>query len=417
MKNERISTNEFLAGVALAIPFYAEFISWYISAVMILPFLFYIFASRNKLRYPHCSISTVIVLMLFHCAAIYYSQTVFQYQVIKDLIIASLLVSVYIFSKDDVSKGFFIAIIPLGILTAILGLFKAALLDRGYLIGFIYGSCDFYPAGSALCVNYNNLGLLWLVAALGCIKSRLWIFLPILIAAGALVGSRRFLVLMIFMPIVVVLIYGRSAVIKLALISMFTAAAIYFIQDPNSFEKYRFGKEPYTVVLNFMYESKPGNNAAEPVSTIQQESIFNINRTAPFVMLGTMTDGTLGTASRLDFWSLAFSELSLLPQGWSYHKTFSCTFSRCVDFHYPHMPVMSEWLIGGAFLGIVSILFYIWPLWSVWHQKSIVHIALLFMALPYSLISGDTVFSLPIYMSSMLVALSSVPRKARSGFE
>lgn len=391
----------FFAGVSLSVPFYAEFFSWYFACFLVIPLFFYVAFFDRRLKWPHSAILPMIALLMLHWVALIYTDTRFEAQVVKDMIVALFLFSIYFFIDEDVLSGFFVSLIPLGVISALAGLAKAALLDRGYLVGFILDSCYYYPAGSALCINYNNLGLLWLLSALACIRNRFWLFVPILIAAGALSSSRRFLVLMIFLPVIMVIVEGRMGLIRSLVLIIFSAAIVFLVTDSESFERFRFGSEPYTVI----------GVSKETQETGGGEVFTNINRSEPSVMLGTMADGTLGTASRLDFWQLAFSSAGLSPQGWSYHEFFSCEFSSCAGFSYPHMPVLSAWIIGGALFGVVAVFFYAWPLWVVWRRNSVFHISLLMISLPYSLISGDTVFSLPIFVSCMLVALSSVPKK------
>ncbi|WP_145978859.1 hypothetical protein [Pseudomonas mosselii] len=436
----------FWAGVALAFPFYAEFFSLRWLLVGLLPFILLAFLWRRPVKFPSAAILPMVLLISLHVVALGVTDTAYAHLVIKELIIASGLLFIYFLAGEDVSKGFFAVLIPLGLVTALFGLAKAALLYRGYLIGFLLDSCGSYPAGSALCVNYNNLGFLWLVAALGCVRNRLWFGLPILIAAGALSSSRRFLVLMVFLPFVMVLLEGRAAWLRASLLVVVSTLAVYAIADSESFERFRYGKEPYSKILSFDKEKLSGSAKEELSAGASAETelstgtgttaeaelslgaaadakaesspgaganaIIKINRSAPSAMLGTMSDGALGAGSRLSYWKLAFSNLGLLPQGWRHHELFSCTFSSCDKFHYPHMAIMTEWLIGGFFFGLVAVAFYVWPLWVVWRQGSVIHIALLMMALPYSLISGDTVFSLPGVVASLLVALSSVPRRS-----
>ncbi|MGB3290149.1 MAG: hypothetical protein WBA83_12830 [Burkholderiaceae bacterium] len=404
----------FWGGVAMAAPFYAEFFSWFWVAFMAVPLLFIVISQRIKIKYPPVAIAPMVSLLFLHVVALMYSETKFEHQVIKDVVTSTFLLVIYFLTDEDAIDGFFIAIIPLGVISALAGLIKAALLDRGYLIGAILENCYYYPAGSALCVNYNNLGLLWLVAILGCLKKRWWWFLPILVASGLLSSSRRFIVLVAFLPFVWILVEGKATIVKAAFVTALTTLLVYTVTNPNSFEKFRFGKEPYTIIFSLKSDTP---KSTSPISAPDSENgydtglIISINRSNPTAMLGTMTDGTLGTASRLSSWKLAFSNLSWLPQGWAHHKLFSCSFSRCSEFHYPHMSIMSEWLIGGVLFGLVAIIFYAWPLGLIIRQKSLVHITLIMGAMPYSLLSGDTVFSLPIYIASMLVALSSVPRK------
>lgn len=389
---------DFLGGVAMAAPFYADFFPWQWVVLLAAPLFVALLMRRERLERPPLAILPFVVLLAVHVVALMFSRTVFSGQVVKDLVIASFLLVVFLMAGKDMLAGFFSALIPLALGTALLGLFKAGLLDRGYLIGFILDGCSVYPAGSALCVNYNNLGFLWLVAALGCIKTRLWWCIPFLLAAGVLASSRRFILLMSAIPVVWFLIQGRSAMVRLLSVVIATGVLFITISDASSFEKFWRQTMPYKV-LEF-----GGNVDREDVQA-------RINRSGPMVLLGTMADGTLGTSTRQDFWRLGASMVSWAPQGWHYHEVFACTFSPCVDFHYPHMPVISEWLIGGALFALVAIAFYVWPFWSILRERRLFPIALFVLAMPYALISGDTVFSLPICISCMLVALSAVQRQ------
>lgn len=404
-KADCILNKGFLGGLAMCTPFYAEFFSWRWAGLLVVPFFLLVLIRREKVKCPNWAVLPMIALLLLHAVALCLSETAFASQVIKDLIIASFLLVIYFLADEDTSVGFFYFLVPLALVTALLGLVKAGLLDRGYLVGILIESCSFNPPGSTLCINYNNLGFIWLVGILGCLNKRFWWLLPLLIAAGALSGSRRFVVLMVFIPIVWVLVEGRSAIAKSLCIALFSTVLVYVVTDPVSFDRYRFGGEPFRVL-----EFKFGAEVAEIVES--SHFTAKINRSAPMAMLGTMADGTLGTGSRLDFWKLGASMLSWVPQGWSYHEVFSCTFSPCSEFNYPHMSIMTEWIIGGVIFGFVAIAFYAWPLSLIWRAKRVLPIALFVVALPYSLISGDTVFSLPICIACMLVALSSVRRNA-----
>ncbi len=388
----------FLAGVVMAAPFYADFFSWRWVALLAVPLFVVLLMRRERLKRPPLEILPFVVLLTLHVIALVFSHTVFSGQVVKDLVIASFLLAVFVIAGKDMLSGFFSALIPLALGTALLGLLKAGLLDRGYLIGFILDGCSAYPAGSALCVNYNNLGFLWLVAALGCIKTRFWWCIPFLLAAGALSSSRRFILLMSFVPVVWILIQGRSAMFRLLNVVIATGVLLIAIPDASSFEKFWRQTAPYKVL-------KFGGD-------IDREDVqAKINRSGPMLLLGTMADGTLGTSTRQDFWRLGASMVSLAPQGWHYHEVFACTFSPCVDFHYPHMPVISEWLIGGALFALVAIAFYVWPFWLVLRGRRLLPVVLFVITMPYALISGDTVFSLPICICCMLVALSTVQRR------
>lgn len=396
----------FWGGVAMSAPFYAEFFSWRWAGLLAAPFFLLVLIFRKNIKPPHVAVLPMVALLLLHLAALGMTDTVFASQVVKDLIIASFLLFIYVLAGDDTAGGFFYSLVPLALITALLGLVKAGLLDRGYLLGFLIESCTYYPPGSALCVNYNNLGFMWLVGALGCLRKRLWWLLPVLIAAGALSSSRRFVVLMVFIPVVWVLLEGRSVLFKSLLVGFISAFLIYAVSDPASFQRYRFGVEPYRV-LEFNLDS----NFAIVQVLESSDSVPKINRSTPMAMLSTMADGTLGTESRLEYWKLGTSMMGWFPQGWSYHKVFSCSFSPCSEYNYPHNSIVTEWIIGGVVFGLVAIAFYAWPFLLIWRTKSVVEISIFLFSVPYSLMSGDTVFSLPACIACMLVALSAARKK------
>jgi len=399
----------FLGGLAMATPFYAEFFSWRWVVLLVVPLFVLLLVRRENVKKPPLAILPMVLLLLLHVVALGFSHTPFAKQVVKDLVIASFLLFVYVLADEDMLAGFFSVLIPLALVTALLGLLKAGLLDRGYMLGFILDGCDRYPAGSALCVNYNNLGLLWLVAALGCMKTRFWWLIPIFVAAGALSSSRRFIILVVFLPVVWITLRGYLSIIRIVPVVLLSIFIVNSISDPESFEKFRFGDEPFTVfrLENFIGDSQNQNQNQN------QKQNQTINRSTPEAMLGTMLDGSGGTASRLDLWRLGISMVSLVPQGWRYHQIFSCEFSGCKYFDYPHFSIFSEWIIGGVFFALVAIAFFVWPFWLILKTRRLFPIALFFLAMPYVLISGDTVFSLPICIGCMLVAFSVVERPLR----
>jgi len=374
-------------------PFYAEFFSWRWVVLLAAPLFLFSLFYRKKVRRPPLAILPMILLLGLHSVALIFSSTPFADQVVKDLVIASFLLFVFILADEDMFVGFFFALIPLALATAVLGLLKAALLDRGYLIEFIADGCSYYPAGSALCVNYNNLGFMWLIAALACMRTRFWWAIPVLVAAGALSSSRRFIVLMMFLPFLWVMLQGWSVTAKVMYAVLLSVLLINVVSDPESFERFRVGDEPYKS-LSF--------------TGVTRTDDMIINRSRPEVMFGTMADGALGASSRLELWTLGALTVSWWPQGWYYHEVFSCRFSSCADFHYPHMTIISEWIIGGVVFAFVAIGFFVWPFWQIARARQLFAGVLFLVALPYVLISGDTVFSLPACVSCMLIALSVV---------
>lgn len=381
----------FWAGVAMAAPFYAEFFSWRWALFLGIPLFLILIVKRERVKRPPLAILPMILLMGLHATALLFTATPFADQVVKDLIITSFLLFAFLFADEDVFSGFFSVLIPLALMTAGVGLLKGALLDRGYILALVADNCAYYPAGSALCVNYNNLGFMWLVAALGCMRTRFWWAIPVLVAAGALSSSRRFVVLMMFLPIFWIVLQGRPAIGKALFVVLLSVLIVNLVSDTDSSARFRLGIEPYEVL-----------GAAEN----EASAVMLINRATPLAMLGTMADGTLGTASRLELWGFGASMIGLWPQGWSYHQIFSCRFSSCEAFSYPHMTILSAWISGGVIFAVVAIAFFGWPFWQILRARHLFASALFFATVPYVLISGDTVLSLPACVSCMLISLA-----------
>ena len=151
-------TDGFLAGCAFASPFYAEFLPWSWSGLLAAPLFLILVLKRVKPSRPPWAIAPFALLLVLHALALLVSDSPFQSQVTKEIIIATWLFAIYFLTSEDSIDGFFSALIPLATLVALLGLTKAALLDRGYLIGRLLDSCYYYPAGSALCVIWGCFG-------------------------------------------------------------------------------------------------------------------------------------------------------------------------------------------------------------------------------------------------------------------
>jgi hypothetical protein len=123
-------------------------------------------------------------------------------------------------------------------------------------------------------------------------------------------------------------------------------------------------------------------------------------------MLGTINaDSEYGAGARIDRWKLGAQGLTIAGSGFDYHTEFSCKFTKCREVDYPHMPVISEWLIGGVVAGLAAIGFYAGLLWAAWRRRAVIPTAALLVTMPYSLISGDTLFSLPQMMAVGMVVL------------
>jgi len=391
----------FWAGLSLAAPFYALFFSWRIALILAIPLCIKIVLLKQVPLKPSPALLPMLFLMLVHLGGLLFSVTPFISQIIKDLILTSILLLFYLFSNKDSLRGFFVALIPLGVVTAALGLIKAALLDRGFLWPGIIGGCDTYPAGSALCVNYNTLALLWLLSALATLQfGNIW-WTPLLLAAGALSSSRRFLLLLPILFLLKIFAEKRLRLLSVIFLISSTMAVVLIVSDPQSFERYRFGDKPFKEI-HFPNGIRDG--------LLSSMSDSKIGRSTPAAILSTVSDGSLGFSSRLEFWRYGLDRVGWFPSGWSYQEEFSCAFGQCAEISYPHAPIISEWIIGGAASALAAILFYVAPMWLVFQKGSSWAFGLLVLALPFSFLSGDTIFSQPTYLAVLFVSLSTTRR-------
>jgi hypothetical protein len=156
-------------------------------------------------------------------------------------------------------------------------------------------------------------------------------------------------------------------------------------------------------------------NINAPSSTGIASDSFRVSIADPLSILATLRfEDMFGFSSRVERWNvgsdLLFENGWLLGTGFSYHKVFSCRFFDCASFDYPHFPLMSEWLIGGILGEIAAIIFLIMVFWSIWQSgrkgwKS-GSTVLILAVMPYSMLSGDTLFSIPQFIALCLLAQS-----------
>ena len=391
LKN-KILERDFWIAFILSYPFYADYLSWWFLLPPTLILFVQVFKNIRIEYDKFLYTCPLIIIIFFHLLALVFSNTPFAYQVLKDCLISGILICAFLFAEKNLIRYFSFFVIPIALVTAILGLGKVYLLENGYLFGPLLENCSTYPIGSALCVNYNNAGMLWLVASILCAQRNNWVILPIIIVAGVLSGSRRFLLLMPLVPVVWILVACWSQKLKFTFCVLATIILYSVIVNPALTERVRTGALPYKVLFSETRE-------------IDFDQINErINPTYTTVVLGTMTDGTFGTSSRLNLWKYGYSMVGFLPQGWMYHSKFSCKFSACNEFHYPHLPILSEWIIGGIFGAIVSLWLYLSSFYRSYLADSPINLCLFLAVLPYTLISGDTILSLPTCLAVMMLS-------------
>jgi hypothetical protein len=191
----------------------------------------------------------------------------------------------------------------------------------------------------------------------------------------------------------------------------------WFIQSPAPFQKVtviHFSDIPQDGAAGKMEAASapPEDNPAKPDITVRQTDPATIYR-----LLGTMgADQAYGSESRAEKWKMGMRLLEervwLGGIGFAYHQAFSCRFTACDRLDYPHFPILSEWLVGGIAGAVVAVAIYVLLFRSIWRSgwdgwksgSSAVAVAVL----PYALLSGDTLFSIPQFIIVCLLAQSQL---------
>ena len=429
----------FLAGMTLAIPFVAElFPSSYVrhlSLLIAIPFFIHMarfgVRVRNEGGIPYIVWATLIVALV-HVYGLWTGPTQYWKNVLRDVVMATSIVSVFLVARKrsepgDVLRGFFAAVVLFALFAATLGLVKAALVERGILLSFLY-SIDpgLYPPGSCWQRDYNLFGLSLLVAGVGLVARQFKtnncnrdiviysIGLVLILAAGICAGSRRFLIFSVVIPISWLTIGAfsipRPQIAKKLLLPMAGVACavgmiFWIIQSSTPFEYYKI----FSI-------SDLGRSIFETLETKGKESdrsAVTVMETNPKLILGTMNqEHAYGFDTRLGRWKLGTDLLIekawLIGMGFSYHEAFAYRFVEEDNLDYPHFPILSEWLIGGIVGGIAAIAVYFLLFQSVWNAGRGGWIsgssAIVIAVVPYSLLSGDTLFSIPQFLIVCLLA-------------
>ncbi|NPV05203.1 MAG: hypothetical protein HPY67_10780 [Syntrophaceae bacterium] len=418
-----------------------------LSLVAGIPFVFHL--ARYGVHFPKVQrvpaiVWTVLLLGLFHLYGLWSGPTPFWTRVVVDMGIVALGVGVFLLGRaetdasgNEMLEGFFAALIPFVFVTAVVGLVKAALLERGILVGFVYALYpEQYPTGSSLRGDINLFGLSMLVAGLGLVANsfdrngspKRTVFrilaLALIVSAGLLTESRRFLILSLLIPtlwlaLTFMLVPRRRFVVKVLLpvagLLCAIGALFWIIQSPAPFQKVtvmHFPGIPQDGAAGKMEAASapPEENPARPGITVRQTDPATIYR-----LLGTMAaNQAYGFESRAEKWRLGASLLEerawLGGIGFAYHRTFSCRFAACGSLDYPHFPILSEWLVSGIAGAVAAVAIYVLLFRSIWRSgwdgwKS-GSSALAVAVLPYSLLSGDTLFSIPQFIIICLLAQS-----------
>lgn len=453
----------YFAGMALGAPFAACCLPypWLgLGMLLALPLALLLASGRGRvaeLREVPGILWVALLLVVSHSYALLTSYTPFAPRILLDIGIVAAVALVFLLGSDprrpeQLLRGFLDALIPFVVVAATVGVIKAGLLERGITLDFLAklypkGS---YPAGSALRSDYNLFGLPLVVAGLGLVvrgagpnlgrwtASAHLLALAMLLAAVWLLGSRRVIILALLIPLLwlsIVIFSGtwarivKHAVPQLAIVCCVAFAIVHVAGNPDTLRSYgdflfERGKIAWGVATPDSGAAKPpsaeplATNSATPQTLGPPISVerappagSSLVYVLPKTILGTIESATAyGFDSRVGRWELSLELLSrawLLGIGFSYHEIFSCRFLACSGLDYPHMPLLSEWLISGIpglLSGLAAYAFVLLALARSGREGWLTgSSAVVLVVLPYTMISGDTLLSWPyLFVAGLL---------------
>jgi hypothetical protein len=425
----------FWAGVALSAPFVAIPLPSYLAPAVGIPLLIHCvlhgYPLQNLRRVPPI-IYAVLALCSLHLASLVVSTTPYWLSVVKELVKAAAIVAVFVAARHqakDLLRGFFAAVIPLGIVAAAMGLLTYLLFLNGFVFEPLIHACDgLYERRTALCADYTSFSMLMLITAVGLViriseHDALWntrtiawlICLAVVTTSGLLAGSGRFPILA---PFVFVYWLWRSywsqswrhfkfetvpAVAVVALLSLLSLSApaaptqghtvLSFDQSVPSFKRTVRNQDKELIIVPSATGSSSEAQVISPTFSMRSRSVRSLmeRKFSP--------ERAFGFGTRVDRWKLAADMIveSPLGNGFAYHQIFSCRFVECRIQDYPHMPILSAALMSGWIGGLLALAIYLLVGWSIWRAGwrgwMTGATVIVLLLLPYALISGDTVLS------------------------
>jgi len=361
-------------------------------------------------------IAVVGTLAVLHILGIALNSTAYSYLIGRDLIWALAIVVISLFGPAesqaaDTVRGFTAAVAVFVSILASIGVIKFALQREGVVFQALIDSCGVpYPQGTVVCGDYNLLALSMLFGAIGLssiVLNRqkpfdlpaffLLVALSLTLTAGFFSGSRRFAfaaTLVLVMWSLHALWTGRFLhVLKLALLPTLLTVAFYAgLNAPKNATK----------DTDIVIVASPSWMDSTPKPSLQGNDHSNPYLLAPRTVSTTALATTIELGSRWDRWRYAVSLLAedgfLIGGLFSYHEKFSCRFVGCKTVDYPHSTLLSATLAFGVVGALLAILFYALAVFNIWAAGKagwLVGVSpIVVAAMPYSLLSGDTVFSI-----------------------
>lgn len=291
--------------------------------------------------------------------------------------------------------------IVVGCTGATFGLAKYWLMQFNYSIKILNDEFFTYPWGTSLQADYNFYALSLFISGLlaigqwsnsyGMRKSFMWsFFAAVIFNAGFLTGSRRFLLLApICLLILLLIVYKKNSKIskKIRWKQLFVGFSLATLLIHGG--------------LHFTE-----SDCSEPNLTC-----WGANKELELRVQTLVVDSFM--KSRIDRWLYTFEIIEppklLFGSGFSYREKFGCKFNDCKIDDYPHSPILSALLYGGL-IGFFSVLAcFIYALVTSYQiltrHSSHADLALgLIATTVFVSISGDSLLSMPVFFSMLLIS-------------
>lgn len=415
----------YATGVALATPFLERSVGWTGSIPFLIPWLVLTLWVRPK---PKATLVSLMFLglVVWHTISQWLAPSSFARLTHHDSLIALMLtfVALTVQETKKVTRAFSIVVMTLGLFTAIIGLAKLFLQDRGVLLGPILKWCPGeYLHGTVLCGDYNLLALTWLCALAVLLADRiegkkhahLVLAVP-LIAAGLAVGSRRFLLLLPILLLASTLLVWRFEGLRQAategarsaVLFLFALLLLSVVSAPEEYEEFRLGNQQFTILFDLSDDVRVGSAEVD----------WSVRTVYPDIVFQSIGEG--GFAPRLERWYFGVETLqggSLWGSGFQYHELFSERFVQGCFLDYPHLPLMSEGLIGGVPLFLLGLAIYMLlslrAARAMWSGEAVGLGMMFVLASGVAMISGDTMLSISLWVTVSLT-IAAVTRNGRS---
>jgi hypothetical protein len=214
--------------------------------------------------------------------------------------------------------------------------------------------------------------------------SKKYYLVPLILVSGFFTESRRFLILIPFVILFFTLFYKHKIPLKWVACYATLLVTIIFFQETTSI--FLIG-EPITIL-----NAKNSDNVLTIVdSTSNLSSLIN-----------TLFTSQAGFDTRLPKISLGLELLDRAPMGFDYHHHFLSQEDNKIVYDYPHLTLLSQYLIGGGALLFISIIFILTPIFILFLRKEWAYLFLMILSFAYFQISGDNLLSVPNLITIMV---------------